>query len=711
MRRLVGLGFFGSVVAFSWLVACGGGDEVSEFSDDAGNGSSSSGDVPPGKFDPVSADASAPPPGEGGATVDATPVVCGDGVLGGSETCDDKNTAPGDGCSATCIVESDYVCLVPGKPCAKIGACGDAMLKSGEQCDDGNGDAADGCSSTCQIEEGWICPVLGAACRAAACGDGKRAGDEECDDGDLEDGDGCSKSCRLEDGYKCATPGQPCTPTVCGDNAREGLEQCDDGNTTPYDGCSPTCTKEPVCPKQGGVCAGACGDGILFPGEECDDGNTRAGDGCSATCKREPGFSCTEVVQQLPATLAIPLVLRDFSRGDKPNIPSAGCTSAAGCPNGHPDFQTVNGAKTGMVGKLFDDVDVANIGRLDADGKPVLACLQGLDACKATSAQSFAQWYRTLPGNLADPSTRVNHTFVQDLTLTLNASNPADPFYEFASTDFFPLNGQGFGNQWDGNEGGGDRNFHFTSELRFWFLYDAAAPAPRFDFRGDDDVWVFVNGRLAVDIGGVHGATDGSLVLDAGNAAKLGLASGQVYEFALFQAERRRTQSNYRVTLRGFVRAKSTCVPVCGDGIRTKTEVCDDGPANTPADAGAPGYGKCAADCLSRGPFCGDGTVNGSEVCDDGVFNGGYGKCKADCSGPGPKCGDGQVQAIYGEVCDDGAGNDTNVPPAAPAYGKCSADCRARPSCGDGIVQAPETCEPPNSATCNASCQLGTGVK
>lgn len=711
MRNVSGHVVFASLVGFAVVVGCSGADTPSQFVGEDGGAPSSSGDPPVGTFG-SDADAPrppAPPPADAGAP-DVVPVVCGDGVLGGAEACDDGNKTPDDGCSATCTVEADYVCLVPGKPCAKIGTCGDAMLKSGEQCDDGNAASNDGCSSTCQIEDGWICPILGAACKAAACGDGKLAGDEECDDGDADDTNGCSNACRIKDGFKCDVPGAPCTPTVCGDTKREGTEQCDDGNTTPYDGCSPTCTKEPVCPKQGGACTGACGDGIIFPGEQCDDGNTKAGDGCSATCTVEPGFSCNAVVESLPPTIELPIILRDFSRGDKPNIPSAGCNTTTGCPNGHPDFQTINGAKTGMVGKLFDDPDVANIGKLDAEGKPVLVCTTGLSDCKATSPATFAQWYRDLPGMPGDPASRVNHTYVQNLPLTLYGAGTADPYYEFSSATFFPLDGLGFGNQWNGSEGGGDHNFHFTSELRFWFYYDAAAPAPRFDFRGDDDVWVFVNGKLAVDIGGVHSATDGSLTLDAGNATKLGMTSGNVYEFALFQAERRRTSSNYRVTFRGFVRAKSSCSPICGDGLKTKFEVCDDGPNNdTNVPPATPAYGKCGSDCKARGPFCGDGQIQAPEVCDDGVFNGGYGKCKADCSGPGPRCGDGQVQAIYGEVCDDGPSNDTNVPPAAPAYGKCGSDCRARPSCGDGVVQAPETCEPPNTATCSATCQTKSG--
>ncbi|MDB4942403.1 MAG: Multiple EGF-like-domain protein 3 precursor [Labilithrix sp.] len=700
-RTLAGVSLAASVVVAAGI-GCSSTEDGSGFvvtapGDDA---AVSTPEGPVGTFADASTDTGAGAPDAHAADA-SVPVVCGDGKLGGVEACDDGNATAGDGCSATCTVETGYVCNVPGKACGQLGGCGDARIQGAESCDDGNAAAGDGCSATCAVEPGWACPVLGASCVAAACGDGHLAGSEECDDGDAVDGNGCTNACRVRDGFACDVPGAPCTATVCGDGLRQGTEQCDDGNVRPYDGCSPTCTKEPACPKTGGECAGACGDGILFPGEQCDDGNTRSGDGCSATCTVEPGFSCSAVAQALPASIAVPFVLRDFSRGDKPTIPGSGCDSVNGCPYGHPDFETTNGGKTGMVGKLYNDVDVPSIGRLDIEGKPILVCTDGLSTCRATTSASFAQWYRDVPAT-PDPTKPANQTFVQDLTLTLKGAGTVDPYYEFDSSLFFPLTSQGFGNQWNGSEGGGDQNFHFTSELRFWFYYDDAVAAPSFSFRGDDDVWVFVNGRLAVDIGGVHGPSSGSLTLTKTDAAALGMSTGHVYEFALFQAERHRSGSNYKVQFRGFVRSSSTCHSICGDGIKSRDEACDDGAKNDLNPPGtAPAYGTCSSDCKARGAYCGNGVVDGAEACDDGVYNGGYGRCKADCSGPGPACGDGVVQAAYGEVCDDGAAND---PSADPAYGKCSATCRTRPACGDGTIQAPEACEPPGTPTCSATC-------
>jgi cysteine-rich repeat protein len=66
-----------------------------------------------------------------------TPIVCGDGIVGPTEQCDDMNTMDGDGCSSTCQWEV---------------VCGNGVLQAGEQCDDANLVDNDGCSATCTIE-------------------------------------------------------------------------------------------------------------------------------------------------------------------------------------------------------------------------------------------------------------------------------------------------------------------------------------------------------------------------------------------------------------------------------------------------------------------------------------------------------------------------------------------------------------------------------
>jgi cysteine-rich repeat protein len=138
-------------------------------------------------------------------TTDPNP-VCGDGVMEGTEECDDGNQDPGDGCEENCTISA---------------VCGNGDVESGEVCDDGNTRDGDNCSADCQTDT-----------TPSDCGDGVTQAPEECDDGNDVDGDGCETDCTL-------------TADECGNGEVEGLEQCDDGNDIdggPTDFCKNDCT-------------------------------------------------------------------------------------------------------------------------------------------------------------------------------------------------------------------------------------------------------------------------------------------------------------------------------------------------------------------------------------------------------------------------------------------------------------------------------------
>ncbi len=641
------------MLAASAATSCGGNADVaSSFGGDGGTGADASvgGGGNGGSAASINLDSGTDAGDAGADACDGCEPLpgCGDGVVDPGEACDDGNSKSGDGCTAACdAIEQDYACPEPGKPCVSTVKCGDSKITGSETCDDGNANAGDGCGADCKVEPGYKCPTLGVKCEAADCGDSIVAGDEQCDDGNKTVGDGCSDACLLEKGWACDTAGQPCKKTVCGDGKAEGTEQCDDGNNDMGDGCTPFCVNEPDC--SAGACKSACGDGMKLPGdnEECEDGNTQAGDGCSPTCKVEPGYKCTDVVTD-PATLVLPIVIRDFK--------------AKGTSGGHPDFEAYLGTDKGIVKQA-----------LGALGKPEYSKATG-GTPTTTGKGPFDQWYRDTAG--------VNQTVLQSLTLNKIAGG----VFQYNNGNFFPIDGQLFGNQ------GNAHNFHFTSEVRYWFEYKGGE---KLDFTGDDDVFTFVNKTLAIDLGGVHGAQSASVTLDAAAAASYGLTVGKVYEIVVFQAERHTVASNYKLTLSGFANKTSSCASVCGDGVKTADEQCDDGVL-------AGGYDKCGPGCVF-GEYCGDGAVQASEKeeCDDGVNLTPYGPtgCAPGCKKPA-FCGDGAVQSLFGEQCDDGVN--------AGGYGKCAAGCKLGPRCGDGIVQAQETCDDGNSKSgdgCSSKCQ------
>jgi fibro-slime domain-containing protein len=715
--------------------------------------------VEPGWLCPVPGKKCIPECGNGkvelGKACDDGKTINGDGC---SSTC---QIEPGWSCLGSPSVCTKSVCgngiLETGEGCD----CGKDPAQLPTDCTGPNGlfnGDGSGCSTTCTKEP--ICRGTAGsgtthAC-AATCGNGNLEAGEACDDGNLIKGDGCSPTCQIEDGFTCDTQTvpdtQPCTQDIDTGQCLRLPVKYRDFKSEKETGGHPDFFYYGAALQSASVIniSGVQGqtNPLSYNKRYCvpnsaglarqQDSTSRCWDMAQASLDNNgrPAFNTARNGGGANATLC-DCQFTDWSHdtngGHVPgyamvNSPLNGLTYVGG-GNGHPMYKGLAPVATSAAsfGQWWVDSSYTS-------NKHTVATLELGPVAGATNLYRFSSAPHSVYGSFFPLDPPANNFPVYTLTgsqtgpgtVKTSTTGNSEPLlcnlwpYWYSSTTFgtgagckgdqyvFPPSfapgidpgvwfGMHTGGDWIPQAQGWFHDSWFSVEARYLFAFNGAFSL---QFFGDDDTFVFINGVLVIDLGGVHQRLPASVKVDATGVATI-QEGGNVY----LPCTDPTGQTNCPVIPAGY--AVGDLVPCDGS-----TNAKD--PVTKVAFNSACPAGNKACDCRQRTLSAATLGLEAGKTYEIAVFArdghpsesnfqltlSGFSTTGSTCQ---PRCGNGVVTS--GKECDCGDGT-VPVPAGCvgpnddSAYGGCTTACKYGPFCGDGVVQGP----PPNGPE---ECDLG----
>ncbi|GAM17416.1 hypothetical protein SAMD00019534_005910 [Acytostelium subglobosum LB1] len=204
----------------------------------------------------------------------------------------------------------------------------------------------------------------------------------------------------------------------------------------------------------------------------------------------------------------------------------------------------------------------------------------------------------------------INKFIPYTLNFTLATNGSITGMYNMTKDPFFPINYLGWDtdpiNRLYKDDMAKYQNFHFCIKLQSFFTYIGVE---ELTVTSDDDLWVFINGKLVIDLGGLHATAKGSLKLSS-----LNLTKGNTYSFDLFHCERHTASSSMSIITNMEIRcfAKDYCGVCNGDG----SSCCVAGPGGECDD-----HDSCTIDACPTYNTPGANITNFKDYCTHSKFS------------------------------------------------------------------------------------------